>query len=107
MLSCSVLNQFLFVTFRNTQPQSFWISVFSKQAHPISSQNGNYLNKGEEYYVFAPIADPFPYKEGIEDTFVPIKEVEFYLYFYYYYIISLFADYSIVYYQYIGNPWDI
>lgn len=32
------------------------------------------------YHLFSPVADPFPYKEAIEDTFVPRKEVIQYKY---------------------------
>eukprot|EP00026_Physarum_polycephalum_P000145 Phypoly_transcript_00145.p1 GENE.Phypoly_transcript_00145~~Phypoly_transcript_00145.p1 ORF type:complete len:2067 (+),score=239.37 Phypoly_transcript_00145:161-6361(+) len=61
-----------------TNPKSFWISVFSKQRTPpeegwtIGNQEGKDETHG--YYSFSPVADPFPYKEAIEDTFVPRKE---------------------------------
>jgi hypothetical protein len=61
-----------------TQPKSFWITVFSKQQalpedgwHARSQENGP---QPQDYFSFSPVADPFPYKEAIEDTFVPLKE---------------------------------
>lgn len=64
---------------RCTHPKSFWISVFSKQK-PNEEGKPRDQHLSHEYHVFSPVADPFPYKEAIEDTFVPQKEVFHFIY---------------------------